>query len=99
MSVLSGRTTVFTTALVARFSALISLACLPSLASAQSDQETLTLDRARQYMLELINRDRAAKHLAAVKLDLVATAAGQKHADEMAAQQYLAHWNLDGKLP
>ena len=37
--------------------------------------------------------------LGSLALDPVGTAAGQKHAEEMAAHRYLSHWDLDGKLP
>src|SRR5437660_1244421 len=59
----------------------------------------LSLDEARQYMVELINRDRAALERKPVRLDPVAMDAGQKHADEMALNRYMAHWDLAGKLP
>lgn len=59
----------------------------------------LSLEEARSYMVELINRDRASMGLRPVRLDLTATAAGQKHAEEMAENRYLAHWNFAGKLP
>jgi hypothetical protein len=63
------------------------------------DQEKLTLTEARSFLVELINRDRAALGLKPVVLDSIATATGQKHADEMATQRYLSHRNRDGKLP
>ncbi len=65
--------------------------------SRQADR--LPLEEARAYMLQLINRDRATKDLLPVALDLIASSAGQKHADEMAAQRYLSHYNLAGKPP
>src|SRR5579872_6013320 len=66
---------------------------------ARPGTEILTIEQARTYMVELINRDRTIKDLTPVQLDPVATAAGQKHAEEMATHRYLAHWNLQGKLP
>lgn len=59
----------------------------------------MSLDQARAYMLALINRDRAAGGLAPVAMDPVATAAGQKHADDMAQQGFISHWNKFGKKP
>lgn len=61
--------------------------------------EPLNLEQARAYMLELINRDRAAKDLVPVALDEAATTAAQRHAEEMAAEQYMSHYNLAGKSP
>lgn len=57
------------------------------------------LAEARDYLLSLINADRSAAGLKPVALDPIATAAGQKHAEEMAVQKYLSHWNREGKLP
>lgn len=46
--------------------------------AAEQDAETiLTLDQAREYMLTLINRDRAAHGLAPMILDKIASQAGQ----------------------
>ncbi len=59
----------------------------------------LSLDQARYYMLELINRDRATHGLRPVALDPVASEAGQRHAQEMASHRYLAHWNIAGESP
>ncbi len=62
-------------------------------------QEKLTLTEARSFLVELINRDRAALGLKPVILDSIATTAGQKHAEEMATQRFLSHRNREGKLP
>src|SRR5438067_13876930 len=59
----------------------------------------LTLEQARSYMLELINRDRGYCGLRPVLLDPVASRAGQDQAEEMAAHSYLAHFNLQGDSP
>ncbi|HEX8234331.1 MAG TPA: CAP domain-containing protein [Abditibacteriaceae bacterium] len=64
-----------------------------------SGASELSLEAARLYMLQLINRDRASQGLGPVALDPIATAAGQKHAEEMAMQRYQAHWNMEGKKP
>jgi uncharacterized protein YkwD len=70
-----------------------------SAGSARQEERRLSLDEARTYMLELINRDRAAKELKPVRLDPVAAEAGQRHAAEMAAQHYMSHWDMTGRLP
>jgi len=59
------------------------------------------LDRAQaeQYMLALINRDRATDGLAPVAWDETAARAGQIHADDMVRNGYTAHWGTDGSVP
>lgn len=60
----------------------------------------LSLDEARQYLVDLINRDRASGGLRPVTLDPgPATAAAQRHAEDMAAHGYLGHWGTDGSVP
>lgn len=59
----------------------------------------LTLEEARNFMVTLINKDRAKYKLKPVSLDLTASLAGQKHTDEMAVSKYMAHWDLTGKKP
>lgn len=63
------------------------------------EDKTLPLDHARQYMLELINRDRASHGLAPLTLDPVATRAAQAHSDEMAQWSYISHWDRQGRKP
>jgi len=79
--------------------ALFTIAATSTSAGIRQEEERLSLDEARRYMLTLINQDRATKRLKPVRLDDIATAAGQKHAEEMAAHRYLSHWNREGKLP
>jgi uncharacterized protein YkwD len=62
-------------------------------------QSGMTLTEARQYMLGLINKDRAKGGLPPVVLDEVATRAGQQHTDEMASYGYEGHWDLQGRQP
>lgn len=60
----------------------------------------LTIKEARQYMLALINRDRASQGLGPVTLDEgPPTSAGQAHAEDMAKLGYLGHWGSDGSVP
>jgi uncharacterized protein YkwD len=60
----------------------------------------LTLDGARRYMVQLINRDRASMGLGPVELDEgPPTRAGQGHAEDMARNAYLGHWGTDGSVP
>jgi uncharacterized protein YkwD len=59
------------------------------------------LDReaAREYVLELVNRDRGGLGLTAVERDEVAEGAAQRHVDDMARQGFTAHWGSDGSVP
>jgi len=66
---------------------------------AKETPKGLGLEEARQYLVSLINRDRAFHKLKPVVLDEVASNAGQSHTDEMATNGYLAHWGMDGKKP
>jgi len=50
-----------------------------------------------QYMLELINKDRADNGLKLVTLG--SNTAAQKHAEEMLANDYISHWGMDGMKP
>ena len=50
-------------------------------------------------MLDLINRDREAEGLRPVELDEVATSSAQRHAEDMAAHGFTAHWGSDGSVP
>jgi len=62
-------------------------------------EKLLNLNEARQYVLQLVNADRAKYHLPPLILDAVACRAGQIHSDEMAVMGYLSHWDLAGKKP
>jgi hypothetical protein len=61
--------------------------------------DLLTLGQARDYMLTLINRDRASILLKSVVLDDLATKAAQLHSDDMAENSYLSHFDRDGGNP
>ena len=69
-------------------------------AAARPPRGLLTLDGARRYMVQLVNRDRASMGLAPVELDEgPPTRAGQGHAEDMAHLGYLGHWGTDGSVP
>ncbi len=73
---------------------------LPDEQAMPSEQrEILEQDAAKQYMLKLINRDRASVGASPVVLDDVASKAGQVHSDEMAMNGYMSHWTMDGHKP
>lgn len=59
----------------------------------------LPLDDARQYVLDLINRDRAEEGLEPVELDDTANRAAQRHSDDMARHGFTAHFGSDGSVP
>ena len=66
----------------------------------ETRQETLMpLDKARAYVLSMVNADRAQYHLPPLKLDIIATIAAQRHTDEMATKGYYSHWDTSGKKP
>jgi hypothetical protein len=50
-------------------------------------------------MLRLINRDRQSVGLLPIAWDNVAARAGQSHAEEMLAGNYMSHWNQAGYGP
>jgi uncharacterized protein YkwD len=56
-------------------------------------------DAARDYLLSIVNRDRAAEGLSPVLIDETANRAGQAHAEDMARFGYTAHWGTDGSVP
>jgi len=56
-------------------------------------------ERLCQYMLDLINQARADADLAPVSMNALATSVAQQHAEEMAANNYLSHWDLAGLGP
>lgn len=61
--------------------------------------QEITMEEARAYMLELVNRDRATLDLQPLVLDEYATTAAQWHAEDMALKRYISHWNTDGFTP
>ncbi|HEY6561838.1 MAG TPA: CAP domain-containing protein [Polyangiaceae bacterium] len=58
----------------------------------------LTLEDAREYVLSLVNRDRAEHALSPVERDRVAERAGQRHVEDMTRHGFTAHWGTDGSL-
>lgn len=68
--------------------------------AADGEAETIfSLDQAREYMLTLINRDRAAHGLSPVILDRIASQAGQIHTEDMTLNNHHGHYDIDGKKP
>lgn len=59
----------------------------------------LKLEEAREYVIALVNRDRAEAGLPPVERDEIAERAAQAHVDDMAAVGYTAHWGSDGSVP
>ncbi len=64
-----------------------------------AQEKFLTLNEARNFAVSLINAERKKHKLGPVTIDGIATAAGQKHTDEMAKESYISHWNLVGVKP
>ncbi|MYD89454.1 MAG: hypothetical protein F4Y08_03815 [Caldilineaceae bacterium SB0662_bin_9] len=70
--------------------------------AAADDEMSVSLSEAelqelRLYMLDLINRERTRRGLAPVALAF--NEGAQRHADDLAANGYLSHWNLRGETP
>ncbi len=59
----------------------------------------LSRREAEAYGLLLINRDRAAHDLPAVRWDGVAARAAERHVADMASRGFTAHWGSDGSTP
>jgi hypothetical protein len=59
----------------------------------------MELKEAREYVLSLVNRDRAQAGLPPVVADETAARAAQVHVDDMASVGYTAHWGSDGSVP
>ena len=79
----------------------LALAMLPitTYARAAKQEPTLSLDEARQFVLQLINKDRKANGQMPVVLDAIATISGQQHSNDMAENGYLSHWDFLGTKP
>src|SRR5262245_42596155 len=53
----------------------------------------------RQQLLKLVNRERSEAGLSSLKLDGLANDVAELHAIEMAQNNFLSHWSLDGRKP
>jgi rare lipoprotein A len=54
------------------------------------------LNALRTEMLGLVNADRAAHGLPALKIDQTLSQLAQSRSDDLVANNYFSHWNLDG---
>jgi hypothetical protein len=59
----------------------------------------MSLEQARRYVLDRVNRDRAEHDLSALEMDEPAELAGQRHAEDMVKHGFTAHWGRDGSVP
>lgn len=59
----------------------------------------LTAEQAQQYLLELINKDRAALGKGPVELDAVASRVAKKQSEEMVRLAAMSHVDSSGRLP
>lgn len=57
------------------------------------------LNAVRAQLLDQVNRERAQAGVSALKLDGLANDVAQLHAAEMAQNNFLNHWSLDGRKP
>jgi uncharacterized protein YkwD len=51
------------------------------------------------HLLNQVNIERAEAGLTSLKLDRLACAVAEKHATEMARNNFISHWGLDGRKP
>lgn len=63
------------------------------------EESRLDVDTARRTLLKLVNEQRRAAGVQPVELDETASRAGTGHATELAANNFLSHWNQAGLLP
>jgi uncharacterized protein YkwD len=68
-------------------------------ATGKPDANGMSLQQARDCVLELVNKERVKHHLTSLRLDKIASAAAQAHSDEMAQMGYVAHWDSHGQKP
>ncbi|MGK4004294.1 CAP domain-containing protein [Sorangium sp. So ce1036] len=59
----------------------------------------MTRAEAARYVLDLVNRDRAAHALPPVAWDETAARAGRRHAEDMVRVGFTGHWGSDGSVP
>jgi len=57
------------------------------------------INALRAKLLDQVNRERAQDGLTGLKLDKLANDVAQLHATEMAENNFLNHWGLDGRKP
>jgi len=74
-------------------------ACGRSQATVPEASGPMNLEQAREYVLGLVNRDRADAGLEPVERDEVAERAAQRHVEDMARHGFTAHWGTDGSVP
>lgn len=73
--------------------------CAPQSPEGRPAAVFLSAEEAQLFVLDLVNRDRAAAGLAQLGWDDEAARAGERHARDMAARGFTAHWGTDGSVP
>jgi uncharacterized protein YkwD len=71
----------------------------PIAPAAEAEKGPLSRADAERYVLRLINRDRAAQGLSAVRWDEPAAQAGRRHARDLVAHMVTSHVGTDGSVP
>lgn len=66
---------------------------------ARSGFEGDEIKRARQRLLEMVNRERGQHGLSKLELDELACQVATDHAEDMLAGMFLSHWGRDGRKP
>lgn len=88
-----------TSVLVLACSALCSGCSATAAATPDGPEVPVDLERAREIVLGLVNRDREREGLPPVVYDEVAERAAQRHVEDMARRGFTAHWGSDGSVP
>ena len=70
-----------------------------SAATSNGLQNAAPVPPLANQLLTLVNAERAAAGLTALKLDVLACSVAENHAIEMARHEFLSHWGLDGRKP
>lgn len=79
--------------------AAVTLRPIANLLAQERPRQTAENPPMRQQLLAMVNRERAAVGASALKLDELAINVAQLHAIEMAQNNFLSHWGLDGRKP
>lgn len=76
----------------------LGLTLLDRTASSNDDLEK-TFKDIRKYLLEMINEERDVEKVKQVELDDFASEVANKHAADLAANEFISHWGSDGLKP
>jgi uncharacterized protein YkwD len=78
---------------------LVSSICSQSSFASMSGALEKVEEELEQYLLGLVNAERASGDLSGVAIDALASTVSQQHAREMAEGRFLSHWSRSGLKP